>query len=193
MELSRDVAPPVGEAPKVNIKPEDPGSGGPSKFSQMLAEVERHRSRVSTAIFIALVARLLFEFKFVSLVQNSANLIVQIPYIGLAVLSYLMVLMWMAMKTRDRFGFGMALGIGVLEAAYLLVTSALQQPFDLNAVWPPVVVAIAHLPMAFFAFKAAASYPPLDSKRPWIVGFVTALVFLTIPWIAPTLLEVVGS
>ena len=194
MELSRDVAPPIGEAPQVNIKPEEPGGegGGRSKFSQMLAEVERHRSRVSTSIFIALVARLLFEFRFVSLVQNSANLIVQVPYIGLAVLSYLLVLMWMAMKTRDRFGFGMALGIGVLETAYLLVVAAMQQPFDVMTAWPPAVVALAHLPMAIFAFKAAASYPPLDSKRPWIVGFITALVFLTIPWVAPTLLDAIS-
>ena len=192
MELSRDVAPPIGEAPKVNIKPEAPESGGPSKFSQMLAEVERHRTRVSTAIFIALVARLLFEFKFVSLVQNSANLIVQVPYIGLAVLSYLIVLMWMAMKTRDRFGFGMALGIGVLEATYLLVIGAMQRPFDIRTAWAPAVVALAHLPMAIFAFRASASYPPLDSKRPWIVGFITALVFLAIPWVAPTLLDAIN-
>ena len=190
MELSRDVAPPVGEAPQVNIKPDEPQ--GKSKFSQMLAEVERHRNRVTTAIFVALVARLLFEFKFVSLVQNSANLIVQVPYIGLAVLSYLIVLMWMAMKTRDRFGFGMALGIGVLEPVYLIAVGAMQRPFDIMAAWPPLVVALAHLPMAFFAFKAAASYPPLDSKRPWIVGFVTALVFLAIPWVAPTLLEAIN-
>ena len=190
MELSRDVLPPGSPPPRVTIKP-DPDSG-PSKFSQMLAEVERHRSRVSTAIFIALVARLLFEFKFVSLVQNSENLIIQVPYIGLAVLSYLLVLMWMAMKTRDRFGFGMALGIGVLEATYLLVVGAMHRPFDLMAAWPPAVAALAHIPMAFFAFKAAASYPPLDSKRPWIVGFITALVFLTIPWIAPTLLDAIS-
>ena len=189
MELSRDVAPPIdGSTPQ--IKTDD--SQGPSKFSQMLAEVERHRNRVSTAIFIALIARLLFEFKFVTLVQNSANLIVQVPYIGLAVLSYLIVLMWMAMKTRDRFGFGMALGIGVLETVYLLVVGAMQRPFDVMTAWPPAVVALAHLPMAIFAFKAAASYPPLDSKRPWIVGFVTALVFLTIPWIAPTLLDAIN-
>src|SRR5690349_4470386 len=191
MELSRDVAPPIGEAPQVTIKPEEP-SGGPSKFSQMLAEVERHRSRVTMAIFAALVARLLLEFDFLSLMRNSANLIAQIPYIGLAVLSYMIVLMWMAMKTRDRFGFGMALGIGVLESTYLIVVRVAHLPFDINAAWPPLVVALAHVPMAIFAFKASSSYPPLDSKRPWIVGFVTALVFLAIPWVAPTLLDAIN-
>jgi hypothetical protein len=190
MELSRDVAPPAAEELTPSIKNDEPE--GRSKFSQMLAEVERHRSRVSMAIFVALIARLLFEFKFVSLVQNSANLIVQVPYIGLAVLSYMIVLMWMAMKTRDRFGFGMALGIGVLEATYLLVIGAMQRPFDVRTAWQPIVIALAHLPMAVFAFKASASYPPLDSKRPWIVGFITALVFLSIPWIAPTLLDAIN-
>ena len=193
MELSRDVSPPIGESPRssVTIKPEEPG--GPSKFSQMLAEVERHRSRVTMAIFAALVVRLVLEFNLFSLVRNSANLIAQIPYIGLAVLSYMIVLMWMAMKTRDRFGFGMALGIGVLESTYLIVVRAAHLPFDINAAWPPLVVALAHVPMAVFAFKASSSYPPLDSKRPWIVGFVTALVFLSIPWIAPTLLDAINN
>ena len=121
------------------------------------------------------------------------NLIAQIPYIGLAMLSYMIVLMWMAMKTRDRFGFGMALGIGVLESTYLIVVGALHQPFDIKAAWPPLVVALAHLPMAIFAFQASRSYPPLDSKRPWIVGFVTALVFLSIPWVAPTLLDAINN
>jgi hypothetical protein len=45
--------------------------------------------------------------------------------------------------------------------------------------------------MAVFAMKAAAAYPPHDSKRPWLVGFVTAVVFLAIPWIAPTLLDAI--
>jgi hypothetical protein len=46
--------------------------------------------------------------------------------------------------------------------------------------------------MAIFAFKASTSYPPLDSKRPWIVGFITALVLLAIPWVAPTLLDAIN-
>jgi hypothetical protein len=63
------------------------------------------------------------------------------------------------------------------------------RPFSIGAVWAPLVVAAAHVPMAIIAFRSAAAYPPLDSKRPWIVGFVTALVFLSIPWLAPTLVE----
>jgi hypothetical protein len=188
MEIRQDLAPPADAQPTADGKPAE-HTPSASKFSQMLHEVERHRGRVSAGIGVALVARLLFEFNFVSLVQNTENLIVQVPYIGLAVLSYLIVLMWMAMKTRDRFGFGMALGIGVLEATYLIIAAVMQRPFNVMAVWPPLVVAIAHLPMAIFAFRASTAYPPLDSKRPWIIGFVTALVFLSIPWVAPTLLD----
>ena len=192
MEFRSDLAPPASTPAPASQAADTPSGGGASKFSQMLKEVETHRSRVSAAIGVALIARLLFEFNFVSLVRNTANLIVQVPYIGLAVLSYLIVLMWMAMKTRDRFGFGMALGIGVLEATQLLVLAVMQRPFTIATAWPPAVVALAHLPMAVFAFRASSSYPPLDSKRPWIIGFITALVFLAIPWVAPTLLEAIG-
>ena len=193
MEIRPDLAPPADTpatppARTSAFTPSDPDS--PSRFKQALAEVERNRTRVSAALAVALVARLLFEFQFVSLLRESGNLLVQVPYIGLARLSYLLVLMWLAGRERDRFGFGMALGIGVLEATYLVVNAFVQRPLTFGSVWPPLVVALAHLPMAYLAFRSAAAYPPLDSKRPWIVGFVTALVFLSIPWFAPALVDV---
>ncbi|MEX2155171.1 MAG: hypothetical protein WD825_17630 [Gemmatimonadaceae bacterium] len=193
MEIRSDLAPPAPGTPLSSpAQPEEEAapeaSHEPSKFSKMLHEVEAHRTKVRAALAAALVARLLFEFQFVSLVQNSSNLLVQVPYIGLAMLSYLLVLMWLSARTRDRFGFGMALGIGVLEATYLLVLAVMYRPFSIGAIWAPVVVALAHIPMAVFAFKASTAYPPLDSKRPWLVGFITALVLLAIPWMAPTLL-----
>jgi hypothetical protein len=189
MEFSKDIAPPSAPAsptPVVNVPVE---SDEPSAFKKALAAVEAHRTKVRMALGVALVARLLFEFKFVSLLKSSANLMVQVPYIGLAMLSYLLVLMWMAARTRDRFGFGMALGIGVIEATYLIVMGVMERPFSIMAVWPLFVVAIAHVPMAFFAIKSATAYPPQDTKQPWIIGFVTALVFLAIPWFAPALID----
>ena len=104
-------------------------------------------------------------------------------------LSYLLVLMWLSARTRDRFGFGMALGIGVLETTYLLAISVMHRPFTFSDFWPPLIVALAHIPMAIFAFQSSTAYPPLDSKRPWLIGFITALVFLSIPWIAPALVD----
>jgi hypothetical protein len=191
MEIRSDLVPPAATPPPPapEVKPEVERE--PSAFSQRLAEVEAHRTKVQAALGAALIARLLFEFQFVSLLRNSSNLLVNVPYIGLAMLSYLMVLMWLAARTRDRFGFGMALGIGVLEATYLLAVAIMHRPFNLSDVWAPMVVAFAHIPMAYFAFRSSQAYPPLDSKRPWLVGFFTALVFLSIPWIAPALVDVI--
>lgn len=189
MELQKDLAPPANTPlmPSPEVEPPDPTAK--SAFSRALAAVEAHRARVSAALAVAMIARLLFEFQFVSLLKSSSNLMVQVPYIGLALLSYLLVLMWMSARTRDRFGFGMALGIGVVEATYLIVVAVMHRPFSIGAIWAPLVVAVAHVPMALFALKAATAYPPHDSKRPWLVGFVTALIFLAIPWMAPTLID----
>lgn len=191
MQIQKDLAPP----PITKPVPLPPAEDQPkqSAFGKALAAVEAHRSKVSIALAAAMLARLLFEFQFVDLLRSSANLMVQIPYIGLALLSYLMVLMWLSARTRDRFGFGMALGIGVIESAYLIVVAVMHRPFSLGAVWAPLVVAAAHIPMVVLALRAAAAYPPHDSKRPWLVGFATALVFLAIPWIAPTLIDAVGG
>lgn len=192
MDTTPNLAPP---APKLTATPSAGIEGdarASSKFSQALAAVEAHRTKVRAALGVALLARVLFEFQFVTLLRDSRNLMVQVPYIGLAMLSYLLVLMWLSARTRDRFGFGMALGIAVLEGTYLLALAVMQRPFSLGAVWPPVVVALAHLPMGYFAFQSSTAYPPLDSKRPWIVGFMTALVLLSIPWIAPSFLGNLG-
>jgi len=189
MEMQSDIAPAADSklTPIVTPAIEERGS---SAFSKALAQVEHHRVRVRAALAGALLARLIFEFQFVTLVRDARSLLVQVPYLGIAMLSYLLVLMWLAARTRDRFGFGMALGIGVLEATYLVMAAAMARPFSFGAVLPPFIVAIAHAPMAVFAFQASTAYPPMDSKRPWIVGFITALVMLSIPWMAPTLLGV---
>src|SRR4051812_43290065 len=125
MEFRSDLAPPVGVTPPAapKITAEQPRQE--SAFSKALAAVEAHRSKVRAALGAALLARILFEFQFVTLLRDSRNLVVQVPYIGIAMLSYLLVLMWLAARTRDRFGFGMALGIGVLEATYLVVAAAM--------------------------------------------------------------------
>lgn len=198
METTPNLAPPAATPPpKSKQTPPKPAGGdeldrASSRFSQALAAVEAHRNKVRAALGVALLARVLFEFQFVALLRNSGNLLVQLPYIGLAMLAYLVVLMWLAARTRDRFGFGMALGIGVLETTYLLVAAAMQRPFTIASAWPPLLVALAHVPMAVFAFQSSTAYPPQDSKRPWIVGFVTALILLSIPWFAPTVLGSIG-
>lgn len=162
------------------------------KFSEALAQVEHHRNAVRATLGVALLARLAFEYRLPWLLRESANLQAQLPVIGLALLSYLVVLWFLTTRTHDRFGFGMALGIGVLEATYLVVAMAMQRPFTVMGAWPLALAALAHVPMAVAAFKASADFPPHDGKQPWLVGFATALVFLAIPWVAPAVIEWVG-
>ena len=159
-------------------------------FSQALAAVEHHRALVRLALGLCLVTRLLGEFKVVTLVRNSPNLIAVVPTIGVALLSYLIVLWFLATRTRDRFGFAMALGIGVLQATYLVVMAIVQRPFVIATEWPSLTVVAAHALLVIAGFRAAAAYPSHDSKQPWIVGFVTALVFVALPWVAPSVIDI---
>jgi len=175
---------------KPEPEPEEPR--GPSKFSQALAKVEAHRRTVRWTLGLALLARLAGDHRMIDLVLNPLLLQSELPAIGLSLLSYLVVLWFLAARTRDRFGFAMALGIGVLETTYGAVGVALTRPLTVATAWPMGVVAIGHLPMAIAAFRSSTAFPPHDSKRPWIVGFVAALVFLAIPWIAPALLTALG-
>ena len=86
----------------------------------------------------------------------------------------------------------MALGIGVLQATYAIVLVFSIRPFAPALLWKPAVVVITHLALAYTAFRAGGAYPPLDSKRPWILGFATAFIFVVLPWVAVPLAESMG-
>ena len=196
MEFQRDIAPPPAEK-TVEVEQEQPRQtrvGGMS-FSEALAKVEAHRSKVQTALGFAMLARIVGDFDVLMLVRNADTmLIAELPFIGLAVLSYLIVLWFLAARTRDRWGFGMALGIGVLQATYVIAFAVIARVWENPATewWRPALQAVTHLLLAFAAFRSSSGYPPHDSKKPWVFGFLTAFIFVVIPWIAAPLAEAMG-
>jgi len=129
-----------------------------------------------------------------ALVRNADTMLVpELPYVGLALLSYMIVLWFLAARTRDRWGFGMSLGIGVLQATYMIVLMVVGRMWETPMmIWRPALAAVAHLALAYTAFRAGGSYPPLDSKKPWVFGFLTAFIFVVIPWVAAPLAEAIG-
>ena len=199
MDIERNLVAPAEPAPRRSRTPADleidpdltPIRG--MSFRDALARVEAHRSKVRIALAVALIVRLVFELHLVSLIiespRSSAPLLATVPAIGLVLLAYLIVLWFLATRTRDRFGFGMSLGIGVLVTTYQLAMAATIRPFSIMTVWPMGVIALAHLALAYTAFRTASAFPPHDGKRPWIVGFITALVFVSISWVAPAVTD----
>jgi hypothetical protein len=199
MEFQRDIAPPSAEESRVvevKVEQEKPRQTrvGAMSFSEALAKVEAHRTKVQTALGFAMLARIIGDFDVPHLVRNANTLLVpELPFIGLAVLSYLIVLWFLAVHTRDRWGFGMALGIGVLQAMYVIVQIVVGRAWETPMeAWRPALQAITHLLVAFAAFRAGGSYPPHDSKKPWIFGFATGFIFVVLPWVAEPLADVMG-
>jgi hypothetical protein len=195
MEFQRDIAPPPAEKPVEVVEQERPRQtrvGGMS-FSEALAKVEAHRGRVQGALAFAMLARIIADFDILALIREPDQLVHELPLVGLALLSYMIVLWFLAARTRDRWGFGMALGIGVLQATYMIVVIVVGTLWtDPMQAWRPALAAVTHLALAFTAFRAGGSYPPLDSKKPWVFGFLTAFIFVVIPWFAEPLAEVMG-
>jgi hypothetical protein len=199
MEFQRDIAPPTAEESRVvevKVEPEKPRQTrvGAMSFSEALAKVEAHRAKVQTALGFAVIARVIGDFDVPHLVRNANTLLIpELPFIGLAVLSYLIVLWFLAAHTRDRWGFGMALGIGVLQAMYVIVQIVVGRAWETPIeAWRPALQAITHLLLAFAAFRAGGSYPPHDSKKPWVFGFMTGFIFVVLPWVAEPLADAMG-
>ena len=196
MEFQRDIAPPPAPPPLVpEVEPPRMSRAGGMSFKEALAVVESHRDKVQATLAIALVARLIGDFDFIE-IARAHTIVPQLPFIGLAMLSYMIVLWFLAARTRDRWGFGMALGIGVLQATYALVPIVLmivEKRFSPALAWKPAAVVVTHVALAYTAFHAgSAAYPPLDSKKPWIFGFATAFIFVAIPWVAVPLAQALG-
>ena len=161
---------------------------GRYSFSQAIAVIEKHRVAVQATVGVALLGRLVLEFKLFALLVDSGHLIAAIPHIGLALLAYMMVLWFMAARTRDRYAFGMALGIGVLQGTYAFAQAAVQRPWTFGVGFSWAVIGLAHATMAGAAIHASTAYPPFDTKRPWIVGFTTAIALIALAWLAPLVL-----
>jgi hypothetical protein len=198
MEFQRDIAPPPAEKPvEVEVIPQERQRHtrvGAMSFSEALAKVEAHRTKVQTALMFAILARIIGDFDVMELVRHADTMLVpELPFIGVAVLAYLIVLWFLAARTRDRWGFGMALGIGVLQATYMIVLMVVGRAWETPMeAWRPGLEAVAHLLLAFAAFRAGGSYPPHDSKKPWVFGFLTAFIFVSLPWVAQPLAEAMG-
>jgi hypothetical protein len=158
---------------------------GKYSFSQAIAIIDRHRMAVQATVGVALVGRLVLEFKLLVLLVNSGQLLTEVPHIGIAMLGYLMVLWFMTARTRDRYAFGMALGIGVLQGTYAIAQVVVQRPWTLAVAFSWAIIGLAHATMAGAAIHASTAYPPFDTKQPWIVGFVTAVLLIAGGWLAP--------
>jgi hypothetical protein len=161
---------------------------GRYSFSQAIAIIEKHRMAVQATVGVALVGRLLLEFQLFTLLIDASRLIAAIPQIGLALLGYMLVLWFMAARTRDRYAFGMALGIGVLQGTYGFAQVVMLRPWTFGVAFSWAVVGLAHATMAGAAIHASTAYPPFDTKRPWVVGFATAVGLMALGWIAPMVL-----
>ncbi len=156
-----------------------------SSFSKALARIERHRPWVQWTLLVALVTRLVFDFRILQLGMHEGAVAEALPQMGVAVLSYLLVLWFLATKSRDRVAFGMAIGIGVIEGVYAGWMAWHILPFHLTTTGPWVALAASHIAFAIPALLVSRAYPPNDTKRPWLIGFVAAVVLLIVPLFEP--------
>ena len=157
---------------------------GPSRMAEALKTIERARNWIRGTLLVALVARLLVDFRILQL-AIAGTLVDELPSIGVALLSYLLVLWFLTTRSRDRVAFGMAIGIGVVEGVYAGWMAANLLPFHLTTTGPWAALAITHIAFAVPALLVSRAYPPSDTKRPWLLGFVTAVVLLVAPVVAP--------
>jgi hypothetical protein len=149
------------------------------RIREAVEALDKHRTRVVYAIGASLLARLALEVQRARLASGRGEDIAgAVPEVSLAIIPYFAALWFMALRGRDRFGFGIALGAAVIEATSQLVGLARGSMPATAEVWPVALVVVTHAALAYAAFEASRDFPSTSSSRPWVLGFVVATLFL---------------
>lgn len=141
--------------------------------------LDKHRKKVVYAMGAALLSRLALEMQHTRImVSRGEDVSGAVAVISLVIVAYVAALWFMALRGHDRFGFGIALGVAVIEAtSQLLGMIRGELPAMANA-WPIALVIVSHVALAAAAFQASRDFPSESSSSPWIKGFLVAVLFI---------------
>ncbi len=141
--------------------------------------LDKHRKKVVYFIGVALLSRLFLEVQntFV-MAARGEDVSGNVTVVSLAIVAYLAALWFMALRGHDRFGFGIALGVSVIEATSQVVGLFRGELPTMEQALPMVFVVVSHVLLAAAAFQASRDFPSESSSGPWIKGFLVAVVFI---------------
>lgn len=139
--------------------------------------LDKHRKRVVYAMGGALIARLILEVHYARRLGASEDLASALTSVSLVVIVYVAALWFMALRGHDRFGFGIGLGLAVIEATSQLVGLIRSMPAAAD-LWPVLLVILTHVLLALAAFQASRDFPSESSSGPWVKGFIVATLFI---------------
>lgn len=163
------------------------------RISETAEALDKHRRRVIYALGAAMVARMFAAIAAGRAVAASAPDAVPVGGVAIPLLVYSAVLWFMALRGRDRFAFGIALGIAVIEATSQAVGLVRGGAVPAGVAWTALVIA-THLLLALVAFQASRDFPSVSSSAPWVKGFVVAMLFtLGVPTLRARIMQTAGA
>lgn len=141
--------------------------------------LDKHRKKVVYAMGAALLARLVHEMQHArAMTSRGEDVSGAVAGVSLLIIAYVAALWFMALRGHDRFGFGIALGVAVIEATSQLLGMVRGDFPTMNEAWPIVLVVVSHVALAAAAFQASRDFPSESSSGPWIKGFLVAVLFI---------------
>jgi hypothetical protein len=144
-------------------------------------KLQGQRRIVQIVLWACMVSVLVLELQLPEMLVNNSKMAVElIPVVSVRLIGYLVVAWLLSDRLRDRFGFGLAIGIGLLQfllLCYAMVTTL--EPGRMSTV-ETVVLALMHLVLAGVAVRTSLAYPQDSRRWPWIVGAASALLFLVV-------------
>jgi hypothetical protein len=150
-------------------------------LERAVQQVAAQRRAVQWALAAAMLGVAVLELRLPSVVLDDARLALElVPVVLVRLVGYLVAAWLLTSRSNDRFGFGLALGLGLVQCVlklYAMGTAPVLNPLQLAA---DGGLAALHLVLAAAALKASLAYPGASRRFPWIIGAAGSLLVIVL-------------
>lgn len=150
-------------------------------LERAVQQVAAQRRAVMWALAAAMLGVVVLELRLPSVLLENAKMAVElVPVVLVRLIGYLIAAGLLTSRSNDRFGFGLALGLGLVQFVlklYAMGTAAVLDPMVLAADGGSAAL---HLVLAAAALKASLAYPGASRRFPWIIGALGSLLCIVV-------------
>jgi hypothetical protein len=150
-------------------------------LERAVQQVAAQRRSVLWALAAAMLGVVVLELHLPSVVLENARMAVElIPVVLVRLVGYLVAALLLTSRSNDRFGFGLALGLGLVQFVLKLYAMGTAPVLDPMALAADGGLAALHLVLAAAALKASLAYPGASRRFPWIIGAAGSLLCIVL-------------
>ncbi len=152
-----------------------------AELEAAMRRLDAQRRAVTVALWACLLGVLVLELKLPEMLLNDATMAVELfPAVAVHVLSYLAVAWLLSDRIRERFGYGLAIGIGLVQAVLHLLGLVNMLAIGVVPAVESGLLLVLHVALAVTAVRVSLAYPADSRRWPWLAGAGSAVLLIVL-------------